>query len=111
MPNFRYGFATISNEESSISDKYHGHRTGETVVISGEYVKITFRFRGRGRGFFFRFNAIPIGMYMWKLWTIIICNEVVPVGASSYLTEPTKKKKENQKIRGTKFLFFKKWKY
>ena len=97
MPNFRYGFATISNEESSISDKYHGHRTGETVVISGEYVKITFRFRGRGRGFFFRFNAIPIGMYMWKLWTIIICNEVVPVGASSYLTEPTKKKKKTKK--------------
>lgn len=51
--------------ERNFFGKYCGRRTGQTIIVGGDYVVIKFNSIGYGRGFFFRFNSVSAGMYNW----------------------------------------------
>lgn len=63
MINFRYEYVSISSEQNYFFGEYCGQRTGQTVLVGGDYALITFRSIGHGRGFILRFSTIPVGMY------------------------------------------------
>ncbi|PFX30694.1 hypothetical protein AWC38_SpisGene4467 [Stylophora pistillata] len=58
-PSCRYDFVKIANDRNYSFGKYCGPRTGQTVVVDGNYALITFRSNSRvkKRGFFFRFKT------------------------------------------------------
>lgn len=55
----------IGNDQNYTFGKYCGRRTGQTVVVYGNFALVTFHsdFIVNKRGFFFRFKTVLTGLY------------------------------------------------
>ena len=75
---YSYDFVKIGNDQNYTFGKYCGRRTGQTVVVYGNFALVTFHsdFIVNKRGFFFRFKTVLTGLYSCLLK---IFNEVVRV--------------------------------
>lgn len=59
-PSCSYDFVKIGNDQNYTFGKYCGRRTGQTVVVYGNFALVTFHsdFVVKKRGFFFRFKTV-----------------------------------------------------
>ena len=60
-----YDYLKISNEYGYIFGVYCGEKTGETVLVTGDYAVITFHSDNMGekRGFLISFSTVPHSKY------------------------------------------------
>ncbi|KAL9980660.1 hypothetical protein ACROYT_G009272 [Oculina patagonica] len=74
----RYDYLKIFNDQSQEYGVYCGERTGQTVLVTGKYVVITFRSGDiiQERGFRLLFTAVPVGITPTKL-PASVCGSVV----------------------------------
>ena len=58
-----FDFLTIANDTNHVFGKYCGEKTGKTVMVTGQFVVITFHTDAavEERGFELLFNPVPLG--------------------------------------------------
>ena len=75
---FSYDYLKISNENNYIFGVFCGERTGETVLVTGDYAVMTFYsdYMTQKRGFLISFATVPHGKYI-RLDLLASCKYVL----------------------------------